>query len=351
MMDSKKMMKVAVYYNNKKVDLEEREIPKISQDEILVQTKACGLCGGETMEWYLAPRAPKILGHEPTGIVVKAGSNVKNVKEGDRVFVHHHVPCFNCHYCNRGFFTLCETYPHTNIDPGGFAEFFRVPEQNLQYDTLILPDEVTFEEGTIIEPMACTLKGIKQTPVFHGDTVVVIGLGLMGMCYLELLTLSPAGKIIAIDFSDWRLEKAGELGATHIVNPKRENAKEKLLEINEGRLSDTVFVTAPSVSAWSAGIQLCGKGSRIHFGAPPHPDEDLKINPNQIYFNEIKMNCSYSASNIETRAVLDLIVSKRVNVKPLITHSFGLHQVPEAISLLLEADRSLKSVIIPSLTK
>ncbi|MEW6651560.1 MAG: alcohol dehydrogenase catalytic domain-containing protein [Chloroflexota bacterium] len=349
-MNSRNSMKVAVYYNNKKIDLEERQIPEIASNEILVQTKACGLCGGETMEWYLAPRAPKILGHEPTGIVAKCGADVKGVKEGDRVFVHHHVPCFKCHYCINGFYTLCETYKKTNIDPGGFAEYFRVPAPNLEYGTLILPEHISFDEGTLIEPMACTLRGVKQTKVNHGDTVVIIGLGMMGMSYLKLLALTPAAAIIALDFSDWRLEKAIEFGATHTINPKREPAKEKLQEINHGRLADAVFVTAPSVPAWEAGFGLCGKGSRIHFGAPPHPDDRLNFNPNWAYFNELNVNCSYSASHIETREMLQLISSGRVDVKPLITHHFGLHQVPEAVSLLLGADRSFKSVIVPEMT-
>ena len=345
-----KKMKVAVYYKNNDVRLEERPIPKIGAEEILVKTEACGLCGGETMEWYLAPRAPKILGHEPGGVIIQAGKGVKKFKVGDRVFVHHHVPCMSCHFCQRGFFTMCSHYKETGIDPGGFAEYFRVPADNVQFDTLLLPDNVSFEEATIIEPMACTLKGINQTQIHHGDTVVIVGVGLMGMSYLELLKLSPAGKIIATDFSEWRLKKALDLGATHAINPNDEVAVDKIRSLNNGLAADVVIVTVPNAKAWQAGLDLCEKGASIHFGAPPPPDINMQINPNWLYFNEIKINSSYSASHIETSAVLDLIASGRVDAKALITHEFGLDKVQDAIQLLLAADKSLKTVICPSLT-
>lgn len=350
-MTTTKTMKTAVYYRNTDVRLEERPIPTIGPGELLVKTMACGLCGGETMEWYLAPRAPKILGHEPTGVVVQVGAGVKGIKEGDRVFVHHHVACMRCHYCQRGYFTMCEQYSKSGIDPGGFAEYFRVPSENAYFDTLVLPDEISFEEGTVIEPMACVLHGVRQTPISHGDTVAIVGLGFMGMCYLELVRLSPAGRIIGIDFSDWRLEKALQLGATHIINPKKESPVDAIKEINEGRLADVVIVTAPTVKAWEQGFALCAKGAHIHFGAPPPPDASLSINPNFLYFNEIKINSAYSASHIDTRSVLEMLASGRLDAKPLITHQFGLDGVQEAIQMLLQAGESLKSIIIPDLTK
>ncbi len=345
-----KKMKVAVYYRNNDVRLEERPIPEIGAKEILVKTEACGLCGGETMEWYLAPRAPKILGHEPGGVVIRTGKEVKRFNVGDRVFVHHHVPCMSCHFCQRGFFTMCAHYKETGIDPGGFAEYFRVPAENVKFDTLLLPENVSFKEAAIIEPMACTLKGIKQTQIHYGDTVVIVGMGLMGMSYLELLKLSPAGKIIATDFSEWRLKKALGLGATHVINPDNEVAVDKIRSINNGLAADVVIVTVPNSRAWQAGLDLCEKGASIHFGAPPPPDMTMQINPNWLYFNEIKINSSYSASHVETSAVLDLITSRRVNAKALITHEFGLDKVQDAIQLLLAADKSLKTVICPSMT-
>lgn len=350
MTSKKQMMNVAMYYSNDDVRVEQHPIPDIGAGEILVRTEVCGLCGGETLEWYLAPRAPKVLGHEPTGVVVAVGDGVSKFKEGDRVFVHHHVPCMSCHYCHRGRFTLCEQFSRTKIDPGGFAEYFRVPAENVQFDTLKLPDEVSFEAGTLIEPMACTLKGIRQTPIHPGDTVVLIGLGFIGMCYLQFLSLSQAGKIVALDFSDWRLEKARALGATHTIHPGRENPTEVLQDINDGRGADAVFVAAPTIQAWESGLELCEKGGQLHLGAPPPPGTAWTIDSNALYFSEVQINSTYSAHHVDTQSVLDMLAAGRIDAEALITHRFGLHSVGAAIQLLLEADQSLKSVIYPTKT-
>jgi len=346
-----KTMACAVYYRNSDVRLQEMAVPEIGPGELLVKTEACGLCGGETMEWYLMPRAPRILGHEPAGVVVAVGAGVKKFKEGDRVFVHHHVSCMSCHYCNRGYYSMCESYSKSKIDPGGFAEYFRVPAENAQFDTQILPDNVTFEQGTLLEPMGCTLSGIKACNIHYGDTVAIIGLGFMGMSYLEQAKLSPAGKIIGLDFSDWRLETAMKLGATDTINPKIEDAAAKIREMNHGRLADVVIVTAPFVSAWDSGLQLCDKGATLHLGAPVAPDATWTINANPLYFKEIKIVPTYSSSQLESEELLDMISTGRLQVDSLITHHFGLDGVQDAIQLMLKASDSLKPMIVPSLTK
>lgn len=343
-------MKVAMYYRNDDVRLEEMPIPEVGPGDLLVKTEVCGLCGGETLEWYQVDRAPRVLGHEPTGVVVAVGSGMTKFKEGDRVFPLQHVACMSCHYCHRGLYTMCQQFRQTHIHPGGFAEYIRVPCENAQLGTLLLPDSVSFEEGTLIEPMACCLKGIRRSDVQPGDTVAIVGLGLMGMCYLELLAIHPAGKIFGLDFSDWRLEKARSLGATHIVNPKGEDAVAKIKDLNEGRGADAVFVTAPTVGAWELGLQLCEKGGHLHFGAPTHPDEVWGVHPADLYFREIHTNSSFSSNHVDTAAVLDLLAAKRLDANALITHRFGLDGVTEAIQLLLKADKSLKSLIYPSFT-
>jgi L-iditol 2-dehydrogenase len=344
-------MLCAVYYSNSDVRIEERAVPKIGRGEILVKTEACGLCGGETMEWYLAPRAPWVLGHEPAGVVAKVGEGVTKFKEGDRVFVHHHVSCMSCHFCNRGYYSMCDQYSKTKLDPGGFAEYFRVPAQNVQFDTQILPENVSFEQGTLLEPMGCTLSGIKACNIHYGDTIAIIGLGFMGMSYLKQAKISPAAKIIGLDFSDWRLEKALSFGATHIINPKKEDSVKKLKELNNGRLADVVIVTAPFVSAWDSGLQLCEKTATLHLGAPVDPEATWTIKANPLYFREISIVPTYSSSQVESVEVLELISSGRMDVDPLITHRFGLDGVQEAISLMLKAESSLKPMIIPSMTQ
>ncbi|MEO0185669.1 MAG: alcohol dehydrogenase catalytic domain-containing protein, partial [candidate division WOR-3 bacterium] len=152
-------MRVAVYYNNHDIRIEERPLPEIGDNELLVKVIASGICGSDVMEWYRIKSAPRVLGHEIAGEIVRTGKGIKNFKIGDRVFVSHHVPCNVCRYCAKGYHTVCETLKKTNFDPGGFAEYLRVPEINVKFGTFLLPDKVSYEEGTFIEPLGCVIRG------------------------------------------------------------------------------------------------------------------------------------------------------------------------------------------------
>ncbi len=343
-------MKVAVYYNNQDVRLEDRPVPQIGPGELLVKIEACGLCGGDTMEWYLVHKAPVILGHEPTGIVVEAGKGVEKFKAGDRVYIHHHVGCMACHYCLRGDFTMCEHFTQVNIEPNAFAEYVRVPAELVRLDTHLLPDNVSFEEGTLIEPLACVLKGIKVAGVQPGDTVAVIGAGLMGLGFIQFARMWGAAKIIAFDFSDWRLEKARKLGANHIINPKLEDGKARLFDLNEGRGADSVIVTPHELAPVKFGLSLAGKGATVHMFAPPPPDTELKLDLNDYFFRQLTLTTTYSTTHIETRQVLAFMANGRIATRELLTHRLGLDRVADGIRLLEQAGKSLKIAIIPALT-
>ncbi len=344
-MEGKKTTRTVFYYGKQDVRVEELAIPTIGSREVLVQTKACGLCGGETMDWYHS--LPKILGHEPTGVIVETGSEVADYKPGDRVFVHHHAPCMSCHFCRRGSYTLCEQYKQNCLDPGGMTEYFRVAEPSLRYDTHKLPDSVSFEAGTLIEPIACNLKGIRSLGIQPGDTIAVVGTGFMGMSYIELLSMSQAGKIVALDFNNWRLERAMQMGATHTINPKNENPGEVLREITNGRLADGVVLTAPITDAWLDALRLVEKGGTFQAAAPIPPDNPVSVDVNDLYFREITLNSTFSASHRDTAAVLELLVSGRIKVDSLITHRFSFDEVQKALDLLIEADKSMKCVVVP----
>ena len=343
-------MKAAVYYNNRDVRLEDCPDPVIGPGELKIKVDSCGLCGGDTMEWYLLHKAPVILGHEPTGTVVEVGDGVTRFKPGDRVFAHHHVGCMSCHHCRRGHFTMCENFTKSHIYPCAFAEYIRVPAENVQHDVHILPDSISFEEGTLIEPVACVVKGIKLAGIQPGDTVAVVGSGFMGLNFVQLARVWGAGRIIAIDFSDWRLQKALELGADFGINSARSDGLAALAEINEGRGADSVIVTPNSVKAIEFGLKLAGKGSTVHFFAPPHPDDRLVINPVDIFFREITITTTYSCSHIDTAQALRFIESGRINAKAMITHRLGLDRVADGIALFEKADQSIKTVVKPSLT-
>jgi L-iditol 2-dehydrogenase len=339
-------VKVARYYDRQDIRLEEIPTPQAGPGEILVEVKACGLCGSDLMEWYVREKAPTVLGHEPTGVVAQVGKGVTEFGPGDRVFVHHHVPCFTCHYCLRGYYTLCKTFKSTHLDPGGFAEYVRVPALNVARDVLKLPAGMPFDEGTMIEPVATCIRGIARANVQTGDTVVVVGAGVTGLIHLQLASLFGAAKVVVTDFSDYRLQVARQLGADLTVNA-RQDIVDAIQAANEGKKADVVIVTAGSIKAMQQGIELANGGATVLLFAPSSPQEMLPISPYQLLFSEITLVSSYSCAPAETRQALRLIHGGRIRVKELITHHFDLAGVEAAIHLAAEAGESLKIVITP----
>ncbi len=323
-------MKAAVYRDKDDIKIEDKPIPKIGHDEVLVQMKACGICGSDLMDWYIKPRAPVVLGHEPVGLISKRGRNVGSFEIGDRVFVHHHVACMHCHYCVRGDFTLCEKFHNTHIVPGGFAEYFRVPYPNLTMDTLRVPDSVTDDEAVLIEPLGCCLRALHKCNLQTGDTVVVVGCGATGILNLALLKLFGASTVIASDFFEQRLEVAKRFGADIIVNAKSETVSNVAKSVSDGRGADLVMVTAPSVGAYLNGFAALRKGGRLCVFAPTEPGNSMPISPKELFFSEVKIIPSYSTSHVETREALELIRTRKVDLRKLVTHRFALRNIAEA---------------------
>jgi len=338
-------MKAAVYYSLDNIKVEDVPRPKISQDEVLVKMVACGICGSDLMDWYLKSRAPLVLGHEPAGIIAEAGSKVEGFNIGDRVFVHHHVACLTCHYCIRGNYTMCEQFGKTHIVPGGFAEYFMVPAPNLQIDTLEIPDNLSFEEATLIEPVACCIRAMRKFDVQPSDTVAIVGAGPSGIIITILLKNSVASKIIVSDVIDYRLKAAERLGADLTINSRKENFVEKVKNATDGRGADLVVVTAPSVQAFSEGIQACQKGGSLCLFAPTSPEAQARISPHRLFFSEITVIPSYSTSHVETRMALEMICSGRVRARELITHRFPLTQIQDAFKTAVESKECLKVVV------
>ncbi|MFQ5712118.1 MAG: zinc-dependent dehydrogenase [Candidatus Geothermarchaeales archaeon] len=339
-------MKVAVYYSPTDVRYEEVPRPEVKPGEIVVDMRACGLCGSDLMEWYLKDRAPLVLGHEPSGIVSEVGDGVVDLQPGDRVFAHHHVACLSCHYCAHGDFTLCQQFSQTHLDPGGFAESFKVPAENVQRDVLKIPDDLSFEEATLIEPMACCIRAISKCDVQLGDAVAIIGAGPAGIIHAELAKILGAGIIIISDFIEYRLEAAKRFGVDVAINPSEEDVVERVREATNGRGADVVIVTAPSVEALSTGIDVCRRGGVLCLFAPTSPDKNLVVSPHKLFFFETSIIPSYSTSHFETRIALRLIRSKRVRARELITHRFKLDQVGDAIRLASKSGECLKIIVV-----
>ena len=339
-------MKVAMYRSQKDIRIEEMPTPEIGEDEILVKMKACGICGSDLMDWYLKNRAPLVLGHEPAGTIAKAGSEVEGFSIGERVFVHHHVACLTCHYCLHGDHTLCEQFHKTHIEPGGFAEYFRVPAPNLQIDTLKIPENVSFEEATLIEPVGCCLRALKKCNVQPGDSVAIIGAGSAGVIHTALAKIFGAAKIIVSDLIDYRLKMAEKFGADTTVNPEKEDFAKTVKAETGGRGADLVVVAAPSIGAYKTGIDICRRGGRLCVFAPTSPGEYLPMNPKELFFSEIQIIPSYSTSHLETRTALELIESGRIDAKGLITHRYPLMDTAEAFKTAVKNEESLKVIVL-----
>ncbi|MGA3191738.1 MAG: zinc-dependent dehydrogenase [Candidatus Bathyarchaeia archaeon] len=339
-------MKAAVYYSPRDTRTKEVAVPEISDHEVLVEMKACGICGSDLMDWYLKPRAPLVLGHEPAGIIAKKGKKVEEVNLGDRVFVHHHVACMTCHYCLNGDYTLCDQFHKTNIKPGGFAEFFKVPFPNLQLDTLKIPEHVSFEEATLIEPVGCCVRALNKCNLKVGDSVAVIGAGPTGLIHTALSKIYGASTTIVSDLIDFRLGFARKFGADMLVNPNNENLTAVVKSATEGRGVDIAVVTAPNLQAYRAGIDVCRKGGKLCVFAPINPAAHLRVSPKELFFSETQIVPSYSTSHLETRTALHLIESGKIKAKELITHRFKLEDAAKAFRVALESIESLKVVIL-----
>ncbi len=340
-------MRVARYYSRHDIRLEQMEVPEIGPGELLVQVKACGLCGSDLMEWYADSKAPTVLGHEPVGFVSRVGSGVEEFNLGDRVFVHHHVPCFVCHYCRRGSYSCCVTFKEKGIYPGGFAEYIRVAPINVQRDVLNLPEGLGFEEATLIEPVACAIRGMKRTGIQPGDTVLVIGVGVSGLLFIQLCRLWGASQVFGADLVEYRLQRALEAGVEAAINPADQDLESTVRSLTDGVGPDLVIVTAGSKRVMEEAMGLAAKGGTVLFYAPLPPGDTVSVDVHELLFFEKTLVSTYSCGPDDTRVALEFISSHRVQTSGLVTHRYGLDEVGEAVRLAGEAGESLKVVIVP----
>lgn len=342
-----KIMRVAIYYSNSDIRIEERPIPKINAGELLIKVGASGICGTDVMEWYRKDRVPLILGHEISGVITEVGEGVKKYKVGDRIAASHHVPCGECHYCISGHETVCDTLRKTNFDPGGFCEYLRLPKINVDKGVYLLPKEVSFEEATFVEPAACVLRGQRIANVKSGQTILVIGSGISGILHIQLARLKGAGKIFATDINDYRLNLAKRFGADFIFNAKEYSA-ENLRSVNSGRLADVVILCAGAESAIAQAFESVERGGVILFFAAANKDAKIPWDINRIFWrNEITLTSSYAATPKEHLEALGLIHNQKINAKDMITHRLKLSEIQKGFQLVVEARESLKVIVEP----
>ena len=336
-------MNVAEYFSNSDIRIKKIPKPSIGNSEILVQMKACGICGTDVMEWYRKNNTPKILGHEMGGKIIEKGNKVKNFEINDRVFVSHHVPCFDCHYCNNNKFSACDSLHKGNFFPGGFSEFIRIPEKNVKFGTFVLPEEMTYEEASMIEPMACAVAGQNSLKIKKNESVLIIGSGISGLCHIQL-SKNKGATIFATDLSDYRINQAINFGADYSFDARKITI-EKIKKLNKGRLMDKIIVCSGSMSAAEDSFKYIDKKGEILFFAVP--SRNISLSSADLWRNEISLFFTYGAATNDIKTTIKLYKEKKIHFKDMITHQFPLSDIVSGFKLVEHAKKSIKVVINP----
>ena len=339
-------MQVAMYYKNSDVRIEEIPKPTISKGELLMKVRASGICGSDVMEWYRAKKAPLVLGHEATGEIVEVGQGVNDFKVGDRIFAAHHVPCNTCCYCLSGHHTACEILHTTNFFPGGFSEYIRIPAINVERGVFKLPDEISFEEGTLIEPLACVVRSQRQIKLEASQEILILGAGISGLLHLILAKAKRAKPIIVTDIDQYRLNKAKEFGADFVLSAK-EDIPAKLSGLGV-RLANQVIICTSAMSAFKQALKSVDRGGTILCFAPTEPGKELSIPINDFWRNAITITHSYGSSPQDTAEAIELMKERKVLVDKLITHKVSLKDTQAGFRLVAQGGDSLKVIVEPN---
>lgn len=341
-------MNAITYYSYDNIRVENRSIPAITDHELLVKVHGCGLCGSDIIKIVQKAAPPVILGHELTGTIIECGAAVSNFTVGQRVVVAHHVPCGTCHYCRHGNYSMCATFKSSNIDPCGFAEYIRVPAEHVLHTTLPLPDSLTAEEGSFVEPLACCVRAVYRTPLLPGDSIVVMGLGSIGLLMVQAVKAiggwsadsanevnrENSVRVYGVDMLPERLALARSLGADEaFLAPSDEQGLRRILApLTENRGADAAIITAAGTPPFQQALAAVRKGGSVnifaaHAGAAP-------INLEALYQQELTISSTYSSSPEELRIALDLLTRRKVRVANLISHRLPLARFAEGVALM-----------------
>lgn len=337
-------MKVAVWYNNEDIRLEEVPRPRAGPGEILIKVLACGICGSDIVEWYRLPRAPLVQGHEIGAEVVEVGKAVTRFRPGERVFVAPKVPCMKCEYCKSGHYPVCSHVKERL--PGGFAEYVVVPQPLVEIGTYLLPDRITDDQSTFIEPLACVVRAQQLAGVRPNQTVLVMGSGMSGLLHLKLAKTKHC-RVIATDIHQEKLKFADRMGAD-ITMPAAENVAQRLVAENIG-MPDVVILCTSAAEAVDQAWQCVDKGGTIVFFAVPHPDVKITIPINHFWTRETKIMTSYYCGPPDLDAALGLIETGTIKVDDMITGRLPLQDIAEGFRMVMAGKASLKVIIKPHL--
>jgi L-iditol 2-dehydrogenase len=338
-------MKAAFVKGPSVVEVQDTAKPQLGQGDILVKMQSCGICGSDVEKVFGKYGQPSMrLGHEPAGTIIGVGSAVSDFKVGDRVFTHHHVPCYSCHYCKHGNETMCPKYYETNLSPCGLAEEYVVPEWNVGHGGVLkIPDSMTFDEAAMIEPLACCVRAWSKLSYKKGDTAAVFGAGPTGMMHVMLAQANEFSKVFCFDVNDFRLDFASTFGAIPLKSGPQ--SVDKVLSETQSQGVDVSIVATSSLKAISDAIMATRKGGFIVLFGVPSKGATMDVDMSVVYSKELTLVPSYAASDQDTKRSLALIASGKTDVKRLITHRYALDDSQKAFEHAHTGQGAMKIVI------
>jgi len=330
-MTSDHTMRVLMYYSNADVRIEEMPTPTPRQGELLMKVVASGICGSDVMEWYRRDKVPLVLGHEVAGEVVSVGEGVDQFSPGDRIAATHHVPCNTCRYCLKGHETMCETLlKGTSFHPGGFAEYIRIPAINVDRGVFHIPEGVSYENASFMEPLACVLRGQKNAGIKPGQTVLVLGSGISGLLHIGLARALGAGLIFAVDTIPFRLEKARQMGADLALHADGDIIS-AVREANDGFLADLVIICFEGFIPMA--FEMVERGGTILFFAGATEGARIPATINDIFWRtEVTLTSSYAGSPQDCQTAIDLLRAGSIPVENTVTHRLGMEEAPKGFA-------------------
>jgi L-iditol 2-dehydrogenase len=335
-------MKAAIWYNNQDIRIEELPLQRPGAREMLVKVISCGICGSDIVEWYRMPRAPLVQGHEIGAKVVEVGSSVSRFQPRDRVFIAPKVPCMNCTYCRAGHFPQCSEIKERL--PGGFAEFILVPETLVEKGTYLLPDSISFDQATFIEPLACVVRSQKLAGLSGGQSILVLGCGMAGLLQIKLAKMKDC-RVIATDINPNRLALAKKCGADLTFGAEEDITANLLKHL--GKKADVVILCTSAISAVEQAWACVDKGGAVVFFAVPGPEKHVVIPINNFWTKEVRILTSYYCGPTDFREALELLAGRAIEVDSLITHRLPLRDIARGFRMVIEGQDAIKVIIKP----
>jgi L-iditol 2-dehydrogenase len=345
-------MKAAVYLGKDKMEIREMPIPEPDADSILVKVKACAVCGSDIRIFHHGNsrvNPPQILGHEAAGVVEKTGANVTRFKKGDRVAIGADVPCGECSFCEAGIGNNCQiNYAMGYQFAGSFAEYVLLNKTVVTYGPVhTIPENVSFEEAALAEPLACVLNAVELTTIRLGDTVTIIGAGPIGCMIIPIAYMSGASKVIVVQRSRPRMEAARQFNADAYICSSEEDPVKRVLEETGGLGSDVIFTANPSPQSHAEALGMAKNRGRINlFGGLPAGSK-VTMDTNIIHYKELCVTGAHGSLPRHHRQALELIAAGRPDIKPYISHRFPLEKIQEAFAAA-EGHLGMRVVVAPA---